>query len=655
MQRSRSTGTLSGMNTRLLAAPPALKGVTVGLQPDALRVSLGGAGGTNWSAASKNVGASIFDMKVEPPVAVATPSPYSTTSTAHHLQSSWLQAQGEFLHGAGAPGQQHQQATTAVSSSTAGTPAGFSSNLLSSTSAQPYTPQYYRMPSGPQQLTGTASVASLHFPPPPRSYQQYQQAAVLSSNATPNDHHVDVLTQSQSMAHLAGMNTNGMQIQQQQQPHTIRVVSTPNGTRQYHAAGARPGQTQHAQQLQASTTTSIKDGTTSHGTIATAGKLHQNLQPSTSTSSSSKGPAAAPASRQRSSGSKTGSRPGSRSGSKAASMQQFQDGANINACNNTQCFVVDVSCLGANRSGFLEAEPGAYVRSGTGTGMLLSVKGFSSGKHYWEFLNTAEPGPQQQTAGVDIKFGVVPRGVETRININQSVEENEGHCVTLAQGRHFRPGDTLGVLLDASQPQAKLSFWINGKFSADARSLPDIPKSYPLFPAISLEGSEASSCSFVIKENPPVPDLLRHAQAEAEHEASGSHGATYQDELSARKVAGFHTGNTVEISANVTEDLSLTVGDAVLFVELEDVADENEWRFAIDREDVVAQDVFYLHREFDLNFHPGHTVLKVAFKFVALAPGVAVFRSCYHGARCGPPSAASWRQTLRVVVQEAAA
>mmetsp|Transcript_9712 Transcript_9712/g.23930 ORF Transcript_9712/g.23930 Transcript_9712/m.23930 type:complete len:92 (-) Transcript_9712:271-546(-) len=82
-------------------------------------------------------------------------------------------------------------------------------------------------------------------------------------------------------------------------------------------------------------------------------------------------------------------------------------------------------------------------------------------------------------------------------------------------------------------------------------------------------------------------------------------------------------------------------------------AADNEWRFAIDREEVVSQDVFYLHREFDLNTIPGRTVLKVAFKFVALRAGVATFRSCYGRASGGSGGQQSWRQAVRILVQQA--
>eukprot|EP00392_Amoebophrya_sp_AT5.2_P005841 g5851.t1 len=337
--------------------------------------------------------------------------------------------------------------------------------------------------------------------------------------------------------------------------------------------------------------------------------------------------------------------------------------------SSSQCFVCDVSCLGSDASGFVESggpgSSGRFTRSGGETGMLVGVKGFHSGKHYWEILNGSEGGLGASSSAVDIKFGIVPRAVDTRIDVTRSIEENQGYCVTLAQGRHVKTGDTVGVLLDMTGGSARLSFFVNHKFSRHAASIVNIPKSKAFFPAVSLEGNDQTR---------------------------------YKDELSARRVALAHNGSTVEISSHLSEDLKLNVafwngfqmvekaesgaeyvtqiadpktpkisgptfrdtdkfplhmGDAILFVDLEDVADDNEWRFAIDREEVVSQDVFYLHREFDLNTIPGRTVLKVAFKFVALRAGVATFRSCYGRASGGSGGQQSWRQAVRILVQQA--
>lgn len=56
-----------------------------------------------------------------------------------------------------------------------------------------------------------------------------------------------------------------------------------------------------------------------------------------------------------------------------------------------------------------------------------------------------------------------------------------------------------------------------------------------------------------------------------------------------------------------------------------------------------------MHREFDLNALLGQTLLKVAFKFVALKPGVAVLKSFYSSPRSALTGGAV-RQSLRVIV-----
>ena len=44
---------------------------------------------------------------------------------------------------------------------------------------------------------------------------------------------------------------------------------------------------------------------------------------------------------------------------------------------------------------------------------------------------------------------------------------------------------------------------------------------------------------------------------------------------------------------------------------------------------MLAQDLFYMHREFDAGSGTNESLLKVAFKFVALTPGTTVLKSVY--------------------------
>ena len=63
----------------------------------------------------------------------------------------------------------------------------------------------------------------------------------------------------------------------------------------------------------------------------------------------------------------------------------------------------------------------------------------------------------------------------------------------------------------------------------------------------------------------------------------------YADEILARKVALAHRGSTVEISSQLTDDLKIRSGDAILFVELDNISNDKEWQFAVDDEEVLAQ------------------------------------------------------------------
>lgn len=138
-----------------------------------------------------------------------------------------------------------------------------------------------------------------------------------------------------------------------------------------------------------------------------------------------------------------------------------------------------------------------------------------------------------------------------------------------------------------------------------------------------------------------------------------------QEERRRIQIAMAHTGGTVEISSQLSDDLRLRQGDAVLLVEQSSPSTGCVWQFEIDDEHVLVQDSFYQHAEFDQHatqdaslalpkdaLSPSGTVLKLAFKFVALNPGTTLFKSRH----AKPPSAADgnapreWTQNLKVVV-----
>ena len=79
------------------------------------------------------------------------------------------------------------------------------------------------------------------------------------------------------------------------------------------------------------------------------------------------------------------------------------------------------------------------------------------------------------------------------------------------------------------------------------------------------------------KEKDKTQAMVEDASAAASSGAGVLPGALQQSqtqsrkELLARRTALAHVRNTVEISSSLTEDLFLKVGDAILFVELDDI------------------------------------------------------------------------------------
>jgi len=577
MQRSRSTGQLAG-SVRLLPAPPPLKGVNVGLQPDALRMSLGGAyaghhgtgaytpampragtqivSGLGWkpagasaqtstaapSTSSHNLHQQLHQQ--EPPVAVATPSPHSMlegnlnfSSHLHLGAPASNNSSGLLGIGAGGVGVPTVMQNYNAQRNWVPSPASVSGVVPSELS---HASKQSAAGSAPNRWVAPGSATSSTNPFPQQYFHQPQPQQVRSSPTTV--HHQPV---------------------QQEQPHaSTKPGSVLPGASASGGGGGQHGAARHG----GSTTSSAQPHNLSSSTRSAAANLGHHQGPRGNVGASQREPS------------------NSRSTSKnsAAGAQQHQppqtqvQGSDV--VSSSQCFVCDVSCLGSDASGFVESggpgSSGRFTRSGGETGMLVGVKGFHSGKHYWEILNGSEGGLGASSSAVDIKFGIVPRAVDTRIDVTRSIEENQGYCVTLAQGRHVKTGDTVGVLLDMTGGSARLSFFVNHKFSRHAASIVNIPKSKAFFPAVSLEGNDQTRCTLIIKDSPQLPDLVRHAQAEEDHRTGANAGAaTYKDELSARRVALAHNGSTVEISSHLSEDLKLNVGDAILFVDLEDVAD----------------------------------------------------------------------------------
>ncbi len=211
--------------------------------------------------------------------------------------------------------------------------------------------------------------------------------------------------------------------------------------------------------------------------------------------------------------------------------------------------------------------------------LLVSNKGFSSGIHYWELVDEIA-----SSDGVELKIGVLPRSLDAVINLHKSLDSNRGFGCTLIHGRNVHAGDTIGVLLDLSSGSStgKLSFFVNGQFRGEALSVVDIPKNRALFPAFSLQsqhgqpqqgqqqqpqGGKTRECHIQVREEPAkLPNLEEHERDERAFLDS------CRTEILARKIAFAHTGSTLEINSLVSEDLKINKGDAILFVERDDMA-----------------------------------------------------------------------------------
>lgn len=304
---------------------------------------------------------------------------------------------------------------------------------------------------------------------------------------------------------------------------------------------------------------------------------------------------------------------------------------------------------------------------------------------YWEFADLIAPRKDAPSQNVDVGFcvGVVPRSAGTGLDIDNDLQANGGYGEGFSHGPaegdlHY--GDRLGVLLQLTGEKGKLSFFVNGQFR-NVTSIHNLEKTKPLYPAFCTIGHTDTQCRFEVLKNPQIPNIALHAEAEArflksakesaERESFGylSRRRSPQEERRRIQIAMAHTGGTVEISSQLGDDLRLRHGDAILFVEQTSLSSGCVWQFEIGDEHVVAQDMFYQHAEFDqhatqdaslalpkdaLSLSPSGTVLKLAFKFVALAPGTTTFKSRHTRLSAAndtqQASSPDWTQYLKITV-----
>eukprot|EP00746_Dinoflagellata_sp_MGD_P144892 gnl/MRDRNA2_/MRDRNA2_77588_c0_seq1.p1 gnl/MRDRNA2_/MRDRNA2_77588_c0~~gnl/MRDRNA2_/MRDRNA2_77588_c0_seq1.p1 ORF type:complete len:570 (+),score=125.55 gnl/MRDRNA2_/MRDRNA2_77588_c0_seq1:227-1711(+) len=368
-----------------------------------------------------------------------------------------------------------------------------------------------------------------------------------------------------------------------------------------------------------------------------------------------------------------------------ASVQSPGPGDKLEVDSNS-CFAIDVSCIGERKmaygvpNGFEVEEGGAFTKIGhQNHALLVSTKGYTSGVHYWEFVDLVVPAGEA-TTGVDVGFriGVVPRAAGAALNIDGDLRENSGYGEAFAHGGSegdVRYGDRIGALLDLSGEDGKLSFFVNGRF-ADVPSISGLRKDRALFPTFCTMGHANARVRFEVTLSPQVPDVALHAQQELqwlqrrreqelalkaknfsgqdpmlEKAAPALAPLPPQEESRRVGVAVAHTGGTVEVSSQPMDELRLRAGDAILFVEQAVPGSGREWLFEVDNEEVLARDFFYVHVEFDQHAaqEAGSScgwALKLAFKFVAITPGKAVLKSKYARPNIMEP----WTQALPVTV-----
>lgn len=293
-----------------------------------------------------------------------------------------------------------------------------------------------------------------------------------------------------------------------------------------------------------------------------------------------------------------------------------------------------------------------YVKIGsTHHALLIAAKGYtSSGQHYWEFRNGIN-NVTKDAVNVEFSIGVIPRSITQGVDIDNTMENNGGICARLVHGSGgFEFGDHIGLHLDCNGESASLRFFKNGKF-CKALTVTGIPTDRLLYPALCLRGHERAHCAFSTVPNPPMPNLVEHKRAEeaylAETKAMKTVGRRHLSDDQMRQISIAHRRGTVEISSSLHDDLTLTLGDAILFVE-QQAEDDGRWEFEIADQQVLAQDSYYYHQEFDLHSPSPGNVLKVAYKFVAISPGSTQFRSCY---KLHTLQAPQWKQGIRIHVR----
>jgi len=321
-------------------------------------------------------------------------------------------------------------------------------------------------------------------------------------------------------------------------------------------------------------------------------------------------------------------------------------------------FSVDASCLGfksiyGEDTGFIRSDrdPLLYQKYGSATSLLISSRCVTNGKFFWEFECIIE----NNRDTVPFCVGAIPRTLETRIDVNKSITQNSGFSQTLEFGTPdgVKQNDRIGIyLLCSENDYATMFFFRNAQFD-NILSIKNIPTNASLFPAISVAGDESASIKFRIVQRPVVPDLNAHQMKEREfvelrdrimRMRNFKKGNEYNQILK-ENIANAHRGGTIEISAQLTEDLKLKVGDAILFVEQHEKPDYS-WEFNISDDRIFAQDHFYHHQEFDLHGPGTGHALKVAYKFIALASGFVQFKSSYVEEQSAP----FWRQNLVIEV-----
>lgn len=322
-------------------------------------------------------------------------------------------------------------------------------------------------------------------------------------------------------------------------------------------------------------------------------------------------------------------------------------------------FTVDSSCLGERSidgeiTGFLREGASSFVKLGYNTNaLLISARGFGNREHYWEFQDMIESDGDIETS---YRVGVVPRSLQKPVDINNTIEHNGGFSVWVDHGPkedQMKYGDRMGVYLICIDDEATMHFFKNGKFCG-IFSLRAIPVDKPLYPAICVKGHHSARSAINITSSPRVPCLSEHQEKESEFVKTRQQLSIKKcftrpmyPMAQQKKIASSHLGGTVEISSQLTEELKLRAGDAILFVDQHD-DDDSEWQFETVEDNVLAQDFFYHHQEYDVHSSATANTLKVAFKFVALAPGVAILKSAYTPTQQVP----KWTQKLKVVVVE---